>query len=199
MLKIFKLSMPQNTLFYYNNYHYKNLFSLILNMKFVTKVNLGKHVDANMWLSYIDKKTATPFSKDQNLIIYLPKNNSEDLPFLKDQKIFSYFDQNELYNDQALKNYWQNDHFTFDFIEIPIYLIHVVKSIVNIFPIDQYLAAHYEAQMIDIIKTLSLDDQDWLNYHCIIEDPDLNEDLNENIKNFLKFQRKLYLHYERVD
>ena len=65
--------------------------------------------------------------------------------------------------------------------------------------LDQYLAAHYERQMLEIIPHFSRDEIDWLNYHCLIEDPDVNEDLGENIKKFLKFQRKLYLHYERVD
>ena len=168
-------------------------------MKFLIDTVPSGPATCDVWFNYLERNPQTTADQGKNQIIYLQKNNESHISFLNELRIFSYYSEPGEFGGDTLKNHWQQKKFDSDAVMIPVYLIHTVKSIVNIFPLDQYLAAHYERQMLEIIPHFSRDEIDWLNYHCLIEDPDVNEDLGENIKKFLKFQRKLYLHYERVD
>lgn len=83
------------------------------------------------------------------------------------------------------------------YIVIPIYLRHVIQALINIYPLDPYLAAHYEKQLLNIITKFSSDDEDLLNSLNLSQSFDLIG--NDIVDQFLRFQRKLYLTYQRED
>lgn len=87
--------------------------------------------------------------------------------------------------------------FTRKYIAIPLYLRHVIQAIVNIYPLDPYLAAHYERQMLNIAVNIRDNTADLLNYLNLIQDFDLPEESGSH--DFLRFQRKLYLTYQHHD
>ncbi len=80
------------------------------------------------------------------------------------------------------------------YIAIPLYLRHVIKAITNIYPIDAYLAAHYERQLLNIAINITSEEEDILNALNLKQNFDLTG--IKNVDDFLRFQRKLYLTYQ---
>ena len=83
-------------------------------------------------------------------------------------------------------------------LSVPAYAAHCVRAICSIFPLDRYLAAHYENQMRAAIFALSDKDAEFLARLAISQDADASG-ASEEAAAFLKFQRKLYLAYARED
>jgi hypothetical protein len=53
--------------------------------------------------------------------------------------------------------------------------------------------------MLETVPHFSETEKDWLNRHCLREETSVQDCISENAEKFLKFQRKIYLHYDRVD
>ena len=149
-------------------------------MIFLIDTTPGTLAGADAWSSYIERHPEENAAKAPDRIIYLQDDSSEHRQMLQNLKIFRYYLQ-------------------FDAVILPVFLIHTVKSLTGIFPLDRYLAAHYEHQMLETVPHLSETEKDWLNRHCLREETSVQDCISENAEKFLKFQRKIYLHYDRVD
>ncbi len=125
-----------------------------------------------------------------------------------DEDTFSAFDGQEFAEEQMALYDWsqsaaplcdllQAENLTVRAVLIPFFLRHVLRAIINIHPLDRYLAAHYERQLTAILVKLSDDEQDLLNKLALTENFDLTG--NDHVDAFLRFQRKLYLTYQRED
>lgn len=160
-------------------------------MKIIIKQQFGKHTTKELWIKYF---SLLKFA-DQ-VILDIP-NVSLNLD--NTINIFKYFDQNFLYQNDSLTNHYKEKKFDIELVEIPLCFYHIVHAVISIFPLDQYLAAHYERQLLEIIQNLSKDQIDWLNANLLKGNTGIEDNVDENIVKFIKLQRKLYLHYERED
>lgn len=168
-------------------------------MIFLIDTTPGTLAGADAWSSYIERHPEENAAKAPDRIIYLQDDSSEHRQMLQNLKIFRYYLQNGSYSGTSLAEHWTGDRFDFDAVILPVFLIHTVKSLTGIFPLDRYLAAHYEHQMLETVPHLSETEKDWLNRHCLREETSVQDCISENAEKFLKFQRKIYLHYDRVD
>ena len=100
----------------------------------------------------------------------------------------------------SLQGDWDAEKSSFitNSISVPAFCAHCVRAICSIFPLDRYLAAHYENQMRAALSALSESDAEFLDRLAIAQDADVSE-ASEASAAFLKFQRKLYLAYARED
>lgn len=98
----------------------------------------------------------------------------------------------------SLQGDWdaESSSFKTESISIPAFLAHSVRAICSIFPLDRYLAAHYENQMRAALSALDEKDAEYLDYLAITPDAE-PYDASDAAAAFLKFQRKLYLAYAR--
>lgn len=100
----------------------------------------------------------------------------------------------------SLQGDWDTESSSFktESLAIPAFLAHSVRAICSIFPLDRYLAAHYENQMRSALSALDAKDAEYLDYLAITPDAE-PLDASDAVAAFLKFQRKLYLAYARED
>jgi hypothetical protein len=99
--------------------------------------------------------------------------------------------------DTPLSGYFKDGKFTIEGIVIPVYLNHVIRAITNIYPLDRYLAAHYERQLTEVLRRLGPQDADLLTSLSLRKEYDNTGSAGADA--FLRFQKKLYLTYLREE
>ena len=100
-------------------------------------------------------------------------------------------------SDAPLRDRFSDAGFDARFLAIPVYLRRVIQAIANIYPLDRYLAAHYERQLTAVMRRLKEEDIRTLDARALEENFDLTG--REATDAVLRVQRKLYLADQRQD
>ncbi len=99
--------------------------------------------------------------------------------------------------DTPLMDQFDGQEFACPRLAVPARLRRVVPALVRMAPVDRYLAAHYERQLSAVLRTLTPEDLAILESRGLADDWELTGKTGADA--FLRFQRKLYLHYPRVE
>ena len=106
-------------------------------MIFLIDTTPGTLAGADAWSSYIERHPEKNAAKAPDRIIYLQDDSSEHRQMLQNLKIFRYYLQDGSYSGTSLAEHWTGDRFDFDAVILPVFLIHTVKSLTGIFPLDR--------------------------------------------------------------
>ena len=163
-------------------------------MKLHVRKITGSHATGELWdNSACDGFTVinSDFSKENNS----EKSDHEISNTSAEDKNFSEYDYSV--HDAPLLEFFKDGCFTVENLIIPVYLHHVIRAITNIYPLDRYLAAHYERQLTSVLRQLKPEDEDLLASLALKNEFDNTG--NPNADAFLRFQKKLYLTYLREE
>jgi hypothetical protein len=80
-------------------------------------------------------------------------------------------------------------------IAAPLALLPVVRAIMNIYPLDPYLATHYMRQFQPLLDQLSADNLDCILIRTRQARYEVDEDLPDEINKYLRLERKLHRQY----
>lgn len=163
-------------------------------MKLFVRRITGSHATDELWDNSAEDGF-TVISSD------FSKENSAEKSFpgvcgiTAEEKNFCEYDYSV--HDTPLLKFFRDGCFTVENLIIPVYLHHVIRAIANIYPLDRYLAAHYERQLTAVLRQLKPEDEDLLASLALKNEFDNTG--NQNADAFLRFQKKLYLTYLREE